>query len=170
MVRILFTSGMGNVARHIIPILLEQYDGVTIRAIVPNKEEAIDFYLKNNPTKQYRTEFIELDFDSFLHAKTEDPELCQHLFFGVGVCFVVFKSGPEQPMYERRFAELAIKYKVKHFVKHSVSGANINEKIGSISFWHAKSEEYLYDLCVHNGCNLTIMRGALFMQNLLKGN
>ena len=143
---ILVTGATGNNGQEIVRQLVAV--GQDVRILVRNPEHAIAL-------KKLGVEIVKGDFTD---SKTLDRALQ-----GIEKALLLTANSLQQVEHEQNFIDAAKRQGIKHIVKFSAIGVDINSPILILN-WHAQAEQYLEK----SGIAFTHLRPAFFMQNMLQ--
>lgn len=142
---ILVTGATGTTGREIVKQLVAK--GVKVRAMVRN-------YTKAEDMAQLGVEIVEADFDK--------PQTLDIALKGVERALLLPANTLQQLEQETNFIEAAKRAGVRHIVKYSARGADVNAA-ANVTRWHGQTEKLLEE----SGIAYTHLRPIFFMQNLL---
>jgi uncharacterized protein YbjT (DUF2867 family) len=142
----LITGATGNNGREIVKQLVAA--GQSVRILVRDPQKAADL-------QALGVEIATGDLDR--------PETINRALQGIEKAVLVPANSFQQVAQERNFIDATKRAGIKHIVKFSAAGANINSPIQILN-WHGQSEQYLEQ----SGIAFTHLRPFFFMQNLLQ--
>jgi uncharacterized protein YbjT (DUF2867 family) len=142
---ILITSAPGNNANAVIRELTAA--GVRVRALLRNP----------NSAGEIKGPLVEVAIGDFLNPASLDAALQ-----GVEKAFLIPPTNPRSVEMQANFIRAAKRAGIRHVVKLSVAGADVNSPV-RVARWHAEGEKELEA----SGIPFTHIRPNAFMQNLL---
>ena len=142
--KILVTGATGTIGTYVLRQLQEK--GADFRALVRTSGKA-----KTLNDKGISTAIGDFDDLTSLHAAME----------GVDKVFLLSVTSPEIPRLQSHVTDVAARHGIRHIVKISARGANIDSDVG-IHRFHAQAEGYIRE----SGIPFTFLQPEAFMQNL----
>jgi uncharacterized protein YbjT (DUF2867 family) len=143
---ILVTGATGNTGRPLVQQLVRM--GMRVRAVVRNPAKAGDLAAAG----------VEIAVADLSRPGTLAPAL-----IGIEKAYLMTAADPQQVMLHSNFIRAAKQAGVRHIVRHSVRGADLDSPI-KLARWHATSEKELED----SGIAWTHLQPVYNMQNFLK--
>ncbi|MCD4698584.1 MAG: SDR family oxidoreductase [Bacteroidales bacterium] len=143
--KILVTGATGTIGSFVVDLLKE--NKASFVAMVRNEKKSIPF-----KEKGVKTVFGDFSSNALLENALE----------GVQKVFLLSVSSPESSELQANLVQKAKEGGIKHIVKVSVRGANINADF-NIGKWHGETEEFIRKSFI----SYTFLQPHSFMQNLL---
>ena len=143
--KILVTGATGTIGSFVVDLLKENKENFV--AMVRNEEKA-------KPFKEKGIKTVMADFSK--------PALLEKSLEGIHKVFLLSATSPDSPVLQGKLVRLAKSAGVKHIVKGSVRGADVNADF-NIGRWHGLTEADIRD----SGIPYTFLQPHSFLQNLL---
>ncbi|MCX2738611.1 SDR family oxidoreductase [Pontibacter anaerobius] len=148
---ILVTGATGTVGREVVKQLSMLEGDIRVRA-------GVHSIIKGENLKRLPgVEVVEMDF--------EDPESLHAAFTHADKVFLITPFAADQIQMSKTLVDEAKKAGVKHIVKLSVIGADVEPGL-QLGRWHREIEKYVED----SGIRYTFLRPTSFMQNYINYN
>ncbi|MEZ5082139.1 MAG: SDR family oxidoreductase [Bacteroidales bacterium] len=143
--KILVTGATGTIGSFVVDLLKE--NKANFVAMVRNAEKA-------KPFKEKGIKTVMADFSK--------PALLEKALEGIQKVFLLSATSPDSPVLQGNLVRLAKAAGVKHIVKGSVRGADVNADF-NIGRWHGQTEADIRE----SGISYTFLQPHSFLQNLL---
>jgi uncharacterized protein YbjT (DUF2867 family) len=159
---ILITGATGTVGTEVVNSLVKEYNAPSIRLLVRDTERANKLFSHLEQQHTTKIEYVKGDVTN-IGSDT-------NVFNGVERLFILTLSSPQQKQVELELVRVAINSSpdLKHIVRLSAIGVDLNADSDSLFRWHAEAEHALIEFAEQKKLSFTILRPNLFMQNFLR--